>query len=125
MKILVKINNSERFFENIGLPIPYMAGEFYPIEIDSCKLRDKVYSQLKISDIVSTHEKDNHSFMLYGDINTGEDFLSDIRHKFKNNKDVFCWMDKHYVYLVGGASNLEWVRVRYAKLFNYDTRHEC
>lgn len=125
MKILVKTSNSERFFENIGLSLPSRIGEFYPIEIDTCKIRDKIYSQLTIKDNVSILEKDFISFMIYGDINIGSDFLSDIRHKFKNNKDVFAWMDRNYVYIVGGANNTEWVKERYAKLFTYVSSDEC
>lgn len=126
MKILVKITNPERFFENIGLSVPNMTGEFYPIEIESCKIRDKVYSQLTIKDTISILEKDILSFMIYGDIPIGSDFLSDIRHKFKNNKDIFAWMDRNHIYIVGGSSKIEWMKDRYGKLFHYvHSSEEC
>ena len=64
--------------------------------------------------------------MIYGDIPIGSDFLSDIRHKFKNNKDIFAWMDRNHIYIVGGSSKIEWMKDRYGKLFHYvHSSEEC
>lgn len=134
MKLLIKLEEPTRFFENLDMSVPKQINDFYPIEVTSIQIRDKIYSQLKKKHTILPFDSDKskrHTEVYYFiDMSTALDFLMDIRLKYKNNLNVFTWIENSALKIIfpgegeEQASILEWLSKRYLKLKS-DDGGEC